>query len=128
MTAGPPSRALFEHSYPEELLLAVERGAGGVPLELDAGDPVAAARRLDAACAGTADPLVLELVVARELSEAEAQALAASLLDAVEHGLSRSARSPREELRWRSTQEALLRALVRTMRLRYVGDPPPAED
>jgi hypothetical protein len=71
---------------------------------------------------------VLELGVARELAEAEAQELAASLLDALERSLSCGPRSPREELRWCSTHEVLLRALVREMRLRYVGDPPSRED
>jgi hypothetical protein len=126
MASQPPSRALFEHSFPEELCLSVERGVGGAALELSSSDPLRARAALERALSATDDPLDLELRLAQPAAEEEARVLAAALLDVVEERLRGQELSQRAELRWRSTSEALLRALVGEMRRRYVGDPPRA--
>ncbi|MBK9386417.1 MAG: hypothetical protein IPN34_16515 [Planctomycetes bacterium] len=126
MASQPPSRALFEHSFPEELSLSVERGVGGAALELRSANPLDARASLERALKATEDPLELELRLAPLASEEHARELAGALLDLVEERLRGRELSERSELRWRSSSEVLLRALVDEMRRRYVGDPPRA--
>lgn len=126
MAPAPPSRALFEHSFPEELCLSVERGTAALPLELRGADLLGARAALGAALSATDDPLEIELRLAAATGEEEARALAVALLDLVEERLRGQEISERSELCFRSTSEALLRALVDEMRRRYVGDPPRA--
>lgn len=121
MATTPPVSTLFEHVYPEELTLAIERGAHArhIACSIQGVDQEQLHRWLS----DDVEPLVFEVILTESTPRDVYMPALRTIFDAIETWISAHSISPRERCVIRTQNDDLARACVAEMRRRYTGDP-----